>query len=90
MVKNLEAKNVDYRYFLHLDNVKQIVYNDKYSIEKADSIRILDDNGDIVPIHEYSEIVRSLVTAAAKSEIRLFYDPEFINISEVIQSNATK
>jgi HD superfamily phosphohydrolase len=90
MVKNLEAKHVDYRYFLHLDNVKQIVYNDKYSIEKADSIRILDDNGDIVPIHEYSEIVKSLVTAAAKSEIRLFYDPEFININEVIKSNATK
>jgi HD superfamily phosphohydrolase len=84
MVKRLEALHLDPRYLVHLDNVKQIVYNDKYSIERADSIRILDDNGDIVPIHEFSEIVRSLVTAAAKSEIRLFYDPEFINIREVL------
>lgn len=79
-----ELKNKGYNpnYYLHVDNVKQIVYNNKYSIEKADSIRILTENGEIVPIHEYSEIVKSLVYAAGKSEIRLFYDKELVDPSK--------
>lgn len=83
MKKVVESKGYNPEYYLHIDNVKQIVYNNKYSIEKADSIRILTDEGKIVPIHEYSEIVKSLVYAAAKSEIRLFYDEELTSPSEV-------
>lgn len=83
MKKDLINKGYNPEYYLHVDNVKQIVYNNKYSIEKADSIRILIDDGEIVPIHDYSEIVKSLVYAAAKSEIRLFYDEELTRPSEV-------
>ncbi len=71
-----ERHSEEKKYYYKVDEVRQIIYQYKLYMPLATEINILKPNGDIVPVSEYSLIVKGLIDDSKKSDVKVFYKGE--------------
>lgn len=73
VVSYFENHKNQQKYYYKIDEVKQIIYQYEIYQPLSNEISILKPNGEIVPVSEYSLIVKGLSLDSKKSDVKVFF-----------------